>query len=209
MAQLLKDEVRNAIINSSKKEFLKKGYENASMRDIAKGANVTVGNLYRYFKSKEEINITIVSPVLERINNAVISISNESVDFKSKNFKLKYDKKTIHKMLDKLADELVDIYELNKVEFNILLLHSELNKSISVWFKDLIKHFINDNYKIIGFDKEKELMASAFSVAIFEGIKELFKDDSVKISYLKMMVKTYLKAFVSMMDGDIRKVMGI
>lgn len=209
MAQLLKDEVRLAIINSSKKEFLKNGYENASMRNIAKGANMTVGNLYRYFKNKEEINITIVSDVLEKINNMVKNISNDSVDFKSKNFKFKFDEKTLLKMLDKLSDELVDIYQENKDGFNILMLHSELNKSISNWFKDLIKHFIDDNYKIPGFEKEKQLMAKAFSVSIFDGIKELFKDDSIKVSHLKMMVKTYLKAYVKMMDLDIRKIVGV
>ena len=64
MAQILKEELRKAIIESAKQEFLNNGYENASMRNIAKKANMTVGNLYRYFESKDDIHKQIVSNTL-------------------------------------------------------------------------------------------------------------------------------------------------
>ena len=64
MAQVLKEEVRSRIIASAKKELLKKGYKDASMREIAKGADLTVGNLYRYFDSKEELVNTIIGTTL-------------------------------------------------------------------------------------------------------------------------------------------------
>ena len=54
--QTLKEDVREKIIDSAKNEFLEKGIERASMRDIAAGSGMTVGNLYRYFKNKEELN---------------------------------------------------------------------------------------------------------------------------------------------------------
>ena len=45
MAQILKKSVKENIILAAKKEFLEKGLKDASLRNIAKGANITVGNL--------------------------------------------------------------------------------------------------------------------------------------------------------------------
>ena len=56
MAQVLKDSLRKAILDAAKEEFLEYGFKDASMRRIAAKANMTVGNLYRYFKNKESIN---------------------------------------------------------------------------------------------------------------------------------------------------------
>ena len=50
MAQTLKDDVKARIIESAKEEFLENSYEKTSMRAIASKSNITVGNLYRYFK---------------------------------------------------------------------------------------------------------------------------------------------------------------
>ena len=205
MAQLLKPEVRNKIIESSKNEFLKYGYENASMRHIAKEAGMTVGNLYRYFDSKESINKEIVTPTLNKINDLVKKITDKKVDLEKSNFSIKFTKDSIKKMLDELSENLIDIYQESKDEFNILLLHSEVNENLVKWFSDLVLYFIDTNYKIIGFKKEKKLMARAFAVSIFDGIKEFFKDNSINRNYLKLMVKSFLYAYTEMLDLDIKK----
>ena len=44
--QYLKDEVKSRIISSALKEFHDKGFLDASMRRIAKEANVAIGNVY-------------------------------------------------------------------------------------------------------------------------------------------------------------------
>lgn len=65
--QVLKDEVRNNILNAAKTLFYQKGYNNASIRDIAKNSGITVGNVYRYFENKESVLEGVVSPVYEKI----------------------------------------------------------------------------------------------------------------------------------------------
>lgn len=45
----------NNILEAGKKEFLEKGFSSASLRNIAKEANVTTGAFYGYFKSKEQL----------------------------------------------------------------------------------------------------------------------------------------------------------
>ncbi|MBQ2500638.1 MAG: helix-turn-helix transcriptional regulator, partial [Clostridia bacterium] len=65
-----------------KKEFLEKGIEGSSMRDIAAGSSMTVGNLYRYFKNKEEIADFVCNDVLR---NCEIKYFNIVLKLYSKN----------------------------------------------------------------------------------------------------------------------------
>lgn len=65
--QVLKDEVRANILSAAKKLFYEKGYNNASIRGIAKNSGITVGNVYRYFENKESVLEGVVSPVYEKI----------------------------------------------------------------------------------------------------------------------------------------------
>jgi len=65
--QVLKDEVRNSILEAAKRLFYEKGYNNASIRDIANNSGITVGNVYRYFSNKESILEGIVYPVYKKI----------------------------------------------------------------------------------------------------------------------------------------------
>lgn len=53
------------IITSAKKEFLAHGFVNASMRQIAAGAGVTTGALYRHFTDKEALFYTLTEPAYE------------------------------------------------------------------------------------------------------------------------------------------------
>ena len=71
MAQVLKIELRNRILTAAKKELLDKGVRDASMRSIAFNSGMTVGNLYRYFKSKDELIKFVVSPCLEKLNDLI------------------------------------------------------------------------------------------------------------------------------------------
>lgn len=53
--QVKKPEVRARQLKAAAKEFIKKGYEQADLRTIAASAGNTVGNIYRYFKNKDEL----------------------------------------------------------------------------------------------------------------------------------------------------------
>jgi len=47
--QVLKESVRNAIVEGAIAEFFHNGFQKANMRRIADNANITVGNIYRYY----------------------------------------------------------------------------------------------------------------------------------------------------------------
>lgn len=64
MAQVLKDEIRDAILSAALQEFYAKGYKAAAMRSIAQTASIPTGLIYSYFKNKEELFYAVLRPVL-------------------------------------------------------------------------------------------------------------------------------------------------
>ncbi len=66
--QWLKEDVKNRILESALKEFNEKGFSDASMRKIAHNAGVALGNVYRYFKNKDELFNSIMEPVYNELS---------------------------------------------------------------------------------------------------------------------------------------------
>ena len=55
----------DTILNAARREFLEKGYQGATMRDIARQAGVTTGALYFHFPGKDELYGRICEKILE------------------------------------------------------------------------------------------------------------------------------------------------
>ena len=70
MAQVLKEEVRNRILESAEKVFYKKDYRGAKLTEIAKEANIPVALIYTYFKNKEVLFDAVVSSVYINFESA-------------------------------------------------------------------------------------------------------------------------------------------
>jgi AcrR family transcriptional regulator len=67
-----KEKRRNDIIKAAEKLFFSKGYENVTMNDVAKEAELARGTLYLYFKNKDDIYIAIAingSKILNKMFN--------------------------------------------------------------------------------------------------------------------------------------------
>lgn len=60
-----KRETLERILPAARQEFLKKGFEGASMRAIAARAGLTAAGLYRHFTDKEELFEALVKPALQ------------------------------------------------------------------------------------------------------------------------------------------------
>ena len=55
------------IVIAAKAEFLEKGFEKASMRDIGERAGITPAGLYRHYKNKEDMFNELVKPALDSL----------------------------------------------------------------------------------------------------------------------------------------------
>jgi AcrR family transcriptional regulator len=66
--QVLKDEIKEKIIQGAVQEFLEKGFKSASTREIVKKVQISKGNLYNYFASKEELFYAVTTPFYLQFN---------------------------------------------------------------------------------------------------------------------------------------------
>lgn len=64
--QIQKENTRELILKSAEKFFQKKGFMATSMREIATDSNIGLGNIYNYFKNKDEIFKAIVQASVTR-----------------------------------------------------------------------------------------------------------------------------------------------
>jgi AcrR family transcriptional regulator len=78
--QILKDEIKNKIIEAAVKEFALRGYENASMRNIARTAGISVSNTYHYYHSKEQLFSSLVEPVYAQVKTIFKITLEQSAD---------------------------------------------------------------------------------------------------------------------------------
>lgn len=53
--KIKKDEIRNRILTAAETQFYNNGFFNTTTRSLANAADVTYGNMYKYFPNKEEI----------------------------------------------------------------------------------------------------------------------------------------------------------
>ncbi|MFW6034986.1 MAG: TetR/AcrR family transcriptional regulator [Halothermotrichaceae bacterium] len=65
--QYQKEEVRKAILKAARSEFIKHGFQKASIRQIAEKADVLSSNIYNYFDGKDDIFGEIIRPAIREI----------------------------------------------------------------------------------------------------------------------------------------------
>ena len=206
MAQVLKDNLRQAIIQAAKQEFLLSGFEKASMRNIAKMANMTVGNLYRYFDSKQDIKNYILTGTMNELKNIFNSVNSYNIKMEARVFNIKANSNELKEMMNSLASALVDLYINSNMEFKILMNDEQMINTITKWFSDAISTLINQHYVIAGYGKEKEILLSSYSHAIFSGLKQIFDmAEGKEPDRLLEIVKIYLNSYINMLDMDIRE----
>ncbi len=74
MFDRISEDKRQRVLYSAKRAFAEKGFTGANVNDIAKDAGISVGALYKYFRSKEDIFLTIIRASRELIERTIDSI---------------------------------------------------------------------------------------------------------------------------------------
>lgn len=124
--QYLKDEVRDKIKQEALKEFRNVGYKGASIRTIASNSNTSVGNLYKYFDSKEALYEDIIGSVYNNLMNYInqfhaVELNDKACD-----------------IFNKLAEKIIEIFKESSIEIAILL-----NKSQGSKYENCKKSFVD------------------------------------------------------------------
>lgn len=69
-----RDARRRLILDSAKAVFAKRGFQNATVEEIASRAELAVGTLYRYFQSKEEMYVSLLFEAMEMFHERIEAI---------------------------------------------------------------------------------------------------------------------------------------
>ena len=195
--QILKEEVKERIKEVALAVFEKYGYQKATMRRIASRADLTVGNLYRYFKNKDDLFDVIIQPAFQEIYRFV-----SDFDYiKENEFHKKGQKQNFIKAFQ---EALIKIYGRHRAELLILLNGSKGSHMENA--KEEIVHLITDRLKKEIFPKMEndvkpvdDFLAEAFSISFMEGISLVLGryDDKEKTKELFVKyIHIYFKYFL-------------
>jgi len=88
LKEKLKEEKKLRIIRTACKLFATQGYYNTAMPDIARKLNMSVGNFYNYFESKEELAKEVMVTVSKLVAKRLKNINEENISTKEKVKKL-------------------------------------------------------------------------------------------------------------------------
>jgi len=124
-----KKQRRNQIIVGDRKVFHKKGFTKATMKNIAKEAELGFGTLYFYFKSKEELYAALSLRVLNYLNMRISHIINQC---------------NLSKMqqLDALKNVLIDVYNYDPL-VTVNMYHLQSSQTLKNLPKDLLDDIKN------------------------------------------------------------------
>ncbi len=205
MGQILKDSVKQNIINSAIEDIFKNGYESASMRKIANIANMTVGNLYRYFKNKDELINYIIQPALTRINTIIYKHTKQTIDLNNPNFDLtSLTSNEILNAFDDLSIELVNLYMEHPKVLAIFMMNSTINDQMVNWFKNAMKQFMKLKHGLNDLNEERyDVLARMYSVSIFAGVKESLLNSNLNEKELKQVIQMYFRGYIQLVDTHV------
>lgn len=203
MAQILKPELKEAIIQSARNEFYTHGFEGASMRNIAKAAHMTVGNLYRYFENKEDLADALLSSTIDKLDKIITgeinNLPSNMIDDQRRTFE--FDAR-----IRRLSMGFAHVFETERKEFMTLIRHQRMADQVVSSIKKMLTLIIERWFSQVDlFDRRIDMITSMLASAIFCGLVRLF-EDSLESGQeeIEWMIMTYLNLFTLMISaGDL------
>ncbi len=145
-----KERRRQQIIVAAKRVFSEKGFNKATMEDIAKEAELSPGTLYLYFKNKEELYASLSLRILQYLHIRVTHVNKET-DL-SPNQKLRA-----------LMDAMYDVYDFDPLII-INMFHLQSSDTLKNLSQQLLDEIKDLSQKSIG------AIATIFEEGIEKGI---------------------------------------
>lgn len=198
--------VYESVIECAKKEFLKKGYKDASLRIIAQEANTSTGSIYTRFKDKEGLFEAIVAPVADKAKEIFINIQTAFHKFDEETQKDKLGQYTSCSQL-RLLDYVYEYFD----EFKLLVEFSQGTRFES-FIDELIDIEVDYTYKymeVINCQSVKSGVVTEEFVHIvicsyFNGMFEVVRHNMSKkdaIKYIKLLISYHLQGFTTIFDA--------
>jgi AcrR family transcriptional regulator len=131
-----KERRRQQIIIAAKRVFSDKGFNKATMEDIAKEAELSPGTLYLYFKNKEELYASLSLRILQYLHIRVSHVNKER------------DLDPVKK-LDALMEAMYDVYDFDPLII-INMFHLQSSETLKNLSDELLQEIKDLSRKSIG-----------------------------------------------------------
>lgn len=185
--------VSEKILACAKKEFLEKGYSEASLRTIAAGADTTTGSIYSRFGDKEGLFCAIVEPAAEGLTRIFLK-TQEAFHATKAEEQPRLMEDYVTSGMDEMLDYIYDRFE----DFELLL-----DASYGTRYQDFVEHLVEIEteytYKYMEatqFVQEGSMITEEFihimSRAMFDSMFEVVRhrmDRDTARKYLHMLEK--------------------
>ncbi len=79
---------KDIVLETATRLFIKEGYKNISMADVAKACNVTKATIYYYYPTKGDLYTSALLAMMDQIKMSILQILEESISFKGRLEKL-------------------------------------------------------------------------------------------------------------------------
>ena len=120
------------ILEAAKRVFAVKGFEKATLDEIAVEAEYGKGTLYNYFKNKEDIFISLMHYEVEKVNDILSNSSGKYIDSREQ--------------LKEIVEAAIHYAKENQIFFRLLM--KEAGKLVSQDNNDLCHNILMENHVI-------------------------------------------------------------
>ena len=197
--------VYEAVLECAKKEFLEKGYKDASLRTIAQEAGTSTSSIYTRFGDKEGLFRAIVEPVAEEMRRMFLEIQENFHQLDDNVQQSEMGRYTsLHQM--ELLDYIYDHFD----EFRLLLDGAE-GTQFACFLDELVDIEVDYTYKymeVIGCESVKSGLVTEDFIhiivtAYFNGMFEVVRhnmDRAAAHRYVKMLNDYHMAGFGTVFD---------
>lgn len=198
MAQILKESVRQRILEAAEEQMSTQG-DTVTMRQIAKAAGVTVGNLYRYYEGREELLAAVTKPVLDGLEELVNRHTNARLSLKQTRVELPQAlntqqlRKEMYTCMEPALQDLCTLAAQYPRPMAILCQQSKINQALMDWFYSLLQGVLVQLFHMQHQDLPLvELMVRTEGNAFCQGVLVLMQQPPVKQQIQQQAIHAFL-----------------
>ncbi|WP_457640851.1 TetR/AcrR family transcriptional regulator [Persephonella sp.] len=134
-------DTKQKLINSAVKVFSEKGYFNTKVSDIVKDAGVAQGTFYLYFKSKEEIFLSVVESIVKQIEN--ITEKFRKIDLETEEKIIRFGNEIFRVLYSYREIAYIYFFQLLCMDDKFKQIYVSTNEKIKSFYIDILKDFGN------------------------------------------------------------------
>lgn len=192
--------VYESVLLCAKREFLEKGYKDASLRTIAQEAGTSTGSIYTRFKDKEGLFQAIVEPAATELKQMFLEIQEAFHSFDEEVQKAEMGQYTVREM-----QRMLDYIYAHFDEFRILL-DASYGTRFQHFLDELVDIEVDYTYKymeVIGCESVKSglvteefvhMVVTAYFNGMFEVVRHnMNRDDAWK--YIHLLNRYHMQGF--------------